>query len=87
MQTAIYLRLVMGYLMKDLQVTDLSGWTYEFRFIVIDKYNQVYPFLVTNETMSEWQTKLDEVLEEAKYHYTNRSYKLPVKFAKNEVLL
>jgi len=87
MQAAIYLRLVMGYLMKDLQVTDLSGWTYEFRFIVIDKYNQVYPFLVTNETMSEWQTKLDEVLEEAKYHYTNRSYKLPVKFAKNEVLL
>lgn len=86
MQASIYSRLVWAYL-KSKKVNDLESWTSEFRFIVIDKYNQVYAFPVTNETMSEWQIRLDEKLEEAKYHYTNRSYELPVKFAEGQVLL
>ena len=81
MQGAIYTRLVKSQhpLTKD----------YEFvlHFVVIDKYNQVYPFPVSVESMLDWQSQLDEVLEIAKYHYTNKDYTLPYEFAINQVTL
>jgi hypothetical protein len=83
MQAAMYKKLAKLFL-KD--VID-NTWRIEFNFIVIDKYNQVYPFKVSNATMSMWTTRLDEQLVEANYHYTNRDYTLPYKFVAGEVLL
>jgi hypothetical protein len=62
-------------------------WTIEFNFIVIDKYNQVYSFKVSNDTLDEWTKRLDLQIVEAHYHYENRDYTLPYKFVAGEVLL
>jgi len=59
----------------------------EFRFVVIDKYNQVYPFLVSPETVTKWELRLTHLLEAAKYHYESRNYKLPYRFIKEGVYL
>jgi len=83
LQAGVYVRLVAHFL-KD--VIDES-WTIEFNFIVIDKYNQVYPFRVSDDTMSKWKTDTTKLLLEAKYHYDNRDYTLPFEFVAQEVLL
>jgi hypothetical protein len=83
MQAAMYKKLAASFL-KD--VID-SSWTIEFNFIVVDKYNQVYPFRVSHETMVDWTSRLDKHLEEAKYHYVNKDYTLPFKFVAGDVLL
>lgn len=82
-QAAIYERLV-----RDLYVQHMeAGYRVEFTFIVIDKYLQVYPFKVSEETLSKWQAQLEDVLSEADWHYWNRDYTLPQKFAMNQVIL
>lgn len=83
MQAAMYKKLAKIFL-KD--VID-DTWVITFNFIVIDKYNQTYPFKVTDVTMNEWTQKLDHQLIEAKWHYENRDYTLPYKFLSGEVLL
>ena len=82
-QAAIYDRLV-RYKFSDLLD---ESWTVVFNFVVIDKYNQVYPFQVSEGTMMEWQLKLEQKLKEAKWHYETRNYKLPYEFASGRVIL
>lgn len=81
MQGAIYTRLVKG------QHPITKSYEFVLHFVVIDKYNQVYPFPVSVESMLDWQSQLDEVLETAKYHYTNKDYTLPYEFAMDQVTL
>lgn len=69
---------------KDLLTEE---WSIVFTFIVVDKYNQVYPFQVSRSTMMEWETRLTEKLNEAKWHYTEKNYRLPYLFATNQVTL
>jgi len=80
-QAAIYWRLV-AYMLHE-----LKDYTMVFNFIVVDKYNQVYCFEVSPETMQTWQTGLEEKLEEAAWHYNERDYKLPYEFAIGKVIL
>ncbi len=82
-QAAIYKRLVMHY-KKDL--ID-SGYKVVFNFIVIDKYQQVYCFKVSDGTMYAWDNLLLEKIHEAAWHYKHRNYKLPYKFATSQVIL
>ena len=82
-QAAIYERLV-RYKFSDLITEE---WKVVFNFIVIDKYQQVYPFEVSSETMNNWQLKLESNLDEAAWHYTNREYTLPHQFATGKVIL
>ena len=81
MQGAIYTRLVKG------QHPETKSYDFILHFVVIDKYNQVYPFPVSVESMLDWQSQLDGVLEIAKYHYTNKDYTLPYEFAMDQVTL
>jgi hypothetical protein len=81
-QAAIYWRLV-AYKFHEL----LSDYKMVFNFIVVDKYNQVYPFEVSFDTMQIWQLRLEDKLKEAEWHYTNRNYTLPYQFATNKVIL
>jgi hypothetical protein len=57
-----------------------AGYKIQFTFIVIDKYQQVYPFEVSAETMRLWRERFMDTLNTAKWHYTNRKFNLPYKF-------
>lgn len=64
-----------------------AGYQLEIRFIVIDGNQQMYPFLVTTETLNKWFKDLDQILTTANYHYSNRNYDLPYAFAEGLVTL
>jgi hypothetical protein len=74
-QAVVYEKLVYHKFLKDLP--DLAEWKLYFTFIVIDKYNQAYPFQVSGETMAVWQQDFDEVTDMVKYHYENKDFTLP----------
>jgi len=79
LQAAVYAELI-----KDMYPAD---YKLKFTFIVIDIYQQVYPFEVSTETMTKWTEKFQEVLQDAKWHYDNRKFNLPIKFEKETVIL
>ncbi len=81
LQAAIYKRLAYENLDID------ESWKIVFNFIVIDKYDQVYCFEVTPDSMELWQQELSERLGEVEWHLQNNSYSLPYKFATSAVLL
>jgi len=58
-----------------------------FKFVVIDNYDQIYVFDVSDNTKNNWYQGFTKILEEANYHYTKRDYSLPYEFAKNNVIL
>ena len=84
-QATVYVRLVFHKFLKDLP--DLKEWNLYFTFIVIDKYNQVYPFQVSMETMNIWQQDFEELTDILKYHYENKDFKLPYELAVGNVKL
>lgn len=83
LQAAIYHRLVRHHYKSILK----DDWTLHFNFIVIDKYNQVYCFEVSKSTLSLWDDELKKKLTEADWHYKNKQYNLPYKFATSQVIL
>lgn len=85
LQAAVYVLLVKSWLIT--QGVDVEEYKVQFHFIVIDKYNQVYPFPVTSETLLDWSGLMDEVLKKAKYHYENKDFELPYEFATGQVKL
>ena len=84
-QATVYVKLVFHKFLKDLP--DLNEWNLYFTFIVIDKYNQVYPFQVSMETMAIWQQDFEELTDIIKYHYENKDFKLPYELAIGNVKL
>ena len=83
MQAAIYSTIIA---IKFINLID-SGYQLKFHFVVIDKAYQVYPFPVSDGTLTSWFTRLTDTLEQADWHYTNKSYDLPYKFATGQVTL
>jgi len=81
LQAAIYYRLVT----KKYNLTE--EWKVVFTFIVIDKYQQVYPFEVSSESMNKWLAQLDEILNQVNVHYTTKNYSLPFKFIDKKIML
>ena len=82
LQAAIYSLLVNKNIDKKQQEYKII-----FKFVVIDTYDQVYVFPVSDKTLIDWMNNLKEVLIEAKYHYDDRKYDLPYEFANNNVTL
>jgi hypothetical protein len=66
---------------------DKDDWKVQVTFIVIDKYNLVYPFQVSEKTMLEWKHNFNEVLLKIKWHYENKRYDLPYDLAVGNVKL
>jgi len=64
-----------------------SGWTFQFRFIVVDANMHIYPFLVKDRTLKGWLDRFNEVVEVANYHFSERVYDLPFEFSKGQVVL
>lgn len=66
---------------------DKLDWKFQVTFIVIDKYNQVYPFQVSQETLEKWKESFNEIVKTIKWHYDNRRYDLPYSLVVNNVKL
>jgi len=83
LQAAVYLTLVMDFL-KD--VID-DTWKIEVRFIVVDKFNQIYPWAVSNASLTMWTAKMWKKMDEIQYHYDNKDFSLPYEFITGTKLL
>jgi hypothetical protein len=84
-QAVIYVRLAVQ---KYIPSEQAHEWTVQVTFIVIDKYNQVYPFQVSLETLASWQERFEtEIVPQIKWHYENRRYDLPYELAIGNVKL
>ena len=66
---------------------DADEWKVIVTFIVIDKYNQVYPFQVSQETLEMWEAEFFNVVNVLNYHYINKDYTLPYQLAIGNVKL
>ncbi len=84
LQSAIYCKLVWDYMES---VENRDDYTIDFKFVVIDKYNQTYVFDVSQQTLGGWAEGLGGVLKAAEYHYNERNYSLPYEFLVNKVKL
>jgi hypothetical protein len=83
LQAAIYYLLALNTLIPK----NDKNWKIAFTFIVIDKFNQVYPFQVKQSTINQWITGLWQELNKAKYHYEEKEYGLPYDLAKYNIML
>ena len=79
LQASIYYSLAYYRYITDKD--DHQEWNIQFTFVVVDKYNQVYPFQVTPKTMKEWMERLNKVLLQVVYHYEKKDYTLPYELA------
>lgn len=82
LQAAIYCKLVFENLSEK-----QKDYNMIYKFAVIDNYKQVYVFDVSQETLAEWTLGLNEVIQVAKYHYTEKNYSLPYEFLASKVTL
>jgi hypothetical protein len=82
MQAAVYTMLVLKNIPDGIQ-----GYKINFNFIVVDTYNQVYNFEVSEATMQSWGKQLMEVLKACKFHLEEMNFDLPYEFINNKVVL
>jgi len=85
LQATVYIKLARQFF-KDV-IKDDKSWTLQFRFVVFDKYDHLYAYRVTEETLADWFTLYDEVINAAKYHYESKDFTLPYDFAVGNVEL
>lgn len=64
-----------------------DDWNMQITFIVIDKYNQVYPYQVSSETLAKWEKDFADIIQKVKWHYENKRYDLPYELALGNVKL
>jgi hypothetical protein len=83
LQAIIYIKLATKFLESHIDNT----WRIEFNFVVFDKYDQLYAFPVTSETLSVWLERYNEVIKHASYHYNAKDYTLPYDFIVGNVKL
>jgi len=82
LQASLYKKLLYNNLNES-----MKNWKFMFNFIVIDKYNQVYPFPVSDNSLGKWEEETNSVLEKVNYHYSNKNYSLPYELATEGVIL
>lgn len=70
---------------EKFSITD--DWNVQVTFIVIDKYNQVYPYQVSSETLAKWTDQFEDIVQKIKWHYENKRYDLPYELALGNVKL
>ena len=81
-QGVIYVMLASEKFLKDKQ-----DWNMQLTFIVIDKYNQVYPYQVSSESLNKWKIDFEKIVTQIKWHYDNKQYNLPYDLALGNVKL
>lgn len=83
MQAVMYMLMVSHKYQKLIE----EGYELHFRFIVIDRFFNVYPFKVSDTSSQAWLTRFDEVLNKVNYHYESKRFQLPYEFDKGLVIL
>ena len=81
-QGTIYVMLASEKFLKDKQ-----DWNVQLTFIVIDKYNQVYPYQVSSESLNKWKIDFKKIVTQIRWHYDNKQYDLPYDLALGNVKL
>jgi len=81
-QGTIYVILASEKFLKDKQ-----DWNVQLTFIVIDKYNQVYPYQVSSESLNKWKIDFEKIVTQIRWHYDNKEYNLPYDLALGNVKL
>jgi len=76
LQAAIYSILVSYKFSEILNNT----WRIQYSFVVIDKYQQVGIYEVSQDTLIKWTERFNEVLSIALMHYTSRDFSKPAEF-------
>lgn len=84
-QASMYYHLVYEEYIKPM--TDVEDWNIVITFIVVDKYNQIYPFQVSKESLDVWLKDFDKIIDIVKYHYENKDFTLPYELAVGNVKL
>jgi len=85
LQAAIYYTLARRYVKE--QFPELTNFKVVFTFIVIDSFNLVYPYQVSQSTMKDWIKNLSDALRAARFHYDNKQYGLPYELASYSLTL
>lgn len=80
LQAAIYSILVSAKLSEVLN----DSWKIQFSFVVIDKYQQVGIFEVSQDTLIKWGERFNDVVQIAETHYLTRDYSAPVEFIRGQ---
>lgn len=87
LQAAVYVELVRVMFKEELQIS-LSSSDIDFNFIVFDRFDQLYTFPVSKETLASWKRNfIDDILTKADWHTNNNRYDLPYAFALKNVYL
>ena len=86
LQASIYLILVNTWVSKLLS-DSYSDYQIKFNFIVFDKYNYLYAFPVSEETLLKWKAELINSLNIADNHKKTNKYNLPYKYLTGSVSL
>lgn len=81
LQAAIYKKLAIKKFNID------ESFKVLFSFVVIDKYQQVAIFEVSDATMLQWSIKLDDALAQANWHYLNKDFSLPYEFVNGKIII
>ena len=81
-QGTIYVMLASEKFLKDKQ-----DWNVQLTFIVIDKYNQVYPYQVSLESLNKWKIDFEKIVTQIRWHYDNKEYDLPYDLALGNIKL
>jgi hypothetical protein len=84
-QAVVYQKMAFYKFVKDLP--DALEWDIVITFIVIDKYNQIYPFQVSQESLALWQQDFENIEDVVKYHYESKDFTLPYELAIGNVKL
>lgn len=85
LQAVIYRELVKSYIGSH--IANIETWEIDFNFVVIDKFNQVYAYPVSEESMQKWYKDFEELCTAWNYHYSNNEYNLPYDFLIGKVYL
>lgn len=72
---------------KQLLAEKNLDYDIKFNFVVIDKFNQLYCFPVSEVTLKAWTEKTKATLTIADYHYKNRRYNLPYRLDTTKCIL
>jgi hypothetical protein len=86
MQCVVYNELILS-LVPDTQENKDEPWKVEICFIVIDKFNHVYPFSVSPQSMQKYRAKTKECMMKAQWHLDENSYELPHDYERGVVVL
>lgn len=83
LQVMIYRKLIMSLVPKESK----KQWVLKISFPVIDKFNNVYVFNVSQKSLLKWNDMAKGVYEIADWHLTNMRFDLPYEYENKLVVL